>query len=227
MINVIKKEIDIMGKALSNPERPFVAILGGKKVSDKIGVIRSLLEKVDTFIIGGAMANTFLQAQGYSVGKSLVEEEKIELAKELIEEAKQKQVKLVLPIDARVANALTQDAEAMVVPVNAVPEEAQVFDIGDATIDMYKKELQTAKTVVWNGPVGAFEFAPFAKGTQEVAKTLADLDAITVIGGGDSAAAIEQNGLADRMTHISTGGGASLEFLEGKPLPGVECLMDK
>ncbi len=224
---LIEKELAFLGKALENPERPFVAILGGKKVSDKIGVIRSLLEKVDTLIIGGAMANTFLKAQGYSVGTSLVEEDKLELAKELLEEAKQKQVKLVLPVDACVATELTNEAKTQVVRIEEVPENSQVLDIGTATIDMYKQELETANTVVWNGPVGAFEFAPFAKGTEEIAKTLADLEAITVIGGGDSAAAIEQMGLADKMTHISTGGGASLEFLEGKPLPGVECLMDK
>lgn len=224
---LIEKEIQFLGNALEKPQRPFVAILGGKKVSDKIGVIRSLLEKVDTLIIGGAMANTFLKAKGYSVGKSIVEEEKIELAKELLEEARQKNVKLLLPVDVRVATELTQEAENKIVKVTEIPEEMQVFDIGLASIEMYKEELEKAKTVVWNGPVGAFEFEPFAMGTNEIAKKLATLEATTVIGGGDSAAAIEKIGLGDKMTHISTGGGASLEFLEGKKLPGIECLMEK
>lgn len=224
---LIEKEIQFLGNALEKPQRPFVAILGGKKVSDKIGVIRSLLEKVDTLIIGGAMANTFLKAKGYSVGKSIVEEEKIELAKELLEEARQKNVKLLLPVDVRVATELTQDAENKIVKVTEIPEEMQVFDIGLASIEMYKEELEKAKTVVWNGPVGAFEFEPFAMGTNEIAKKLATLEATTVIGGGDSAAAIEKIGLGNKMTHISTGGGASLEFLEGKKLPGIECLMEK
>jgi len=224
---LIEKEIQFLGDALEKPKRPFVAILGGKKVSDKINVIRSLLEKVDTLIIGGAMANTFLKAKGYSVGKSIVEEDKIELAKELMEEAKQKNVKLLLPVDVRVARELAEGVESRIVKMAEIPEDMQVFDIGLATIETYKEELETAKTVVWNGPVGAFEFETFAMGTNELAKKLATLQATTVIGGGDSAAAIEKIGLADKMTHISTGGGASLEFLEGKTLPGIECLMDK
>ena len=224
---LIEKEINFLGGALEEPKRPFIAILGGKKVSDKIGVIRSLLEKVDTLIIGGAMANTFLKAKGYNVGKSLVEEDKIELAKELLEEAEQKNVKLLLPVDVRVAKELTQNAESKVVKLAQVPEDMQILDIGLATIEMYKEELENAKTVVWNGPVGAFEFEPFAMGTNEIAKKLATLDAVTIIGGGDSAAAVQKIGLADKITHISTGGGASLEFLEGKKLPGIECLLDK
>ena len=224
---LIEKEIDFMGSALEKPERPFVAILGGKKVSDKIGVINSLLEKVDTLMIGGAMAYTFFKAQGYEVGNSICELDKLDLAKELMEKAKAKGVKFMLPIDTKIGKEFDKDTESKTVKYNEIPAGWEGFDIGEETIKLYKEELKNAKTIVWNGPLGLFEFDQFAIGTNEIAKTLADVDAITIIGGGDSAAAIEKAGLADKMTHISTGGGASLEFLEGKKLPGIECLQDK
>ena len=218
---LIKKELDFMGKALENPERPFVAILGGAKVSDKIGVIENLLEKVDTLIIGGAMAYTFLKSQGIKIGNSLCEEEKLDLAKSLIEKAEQKNVKLMLPLDNVSATSTDDNAE---IRVSAGIEDGFAgFDIGPKTIEAYEKELENAKTVIWNGPLGMFELDRFAKGTESIAKKLAEIDAITIIGGGDSAAAIEKAGLADKMSHVSTGGGASLEFLEGKKLPGIEC----
>lgn len=222
---LIKKELDFMGKALENPERPFVAILGGAKVSDKIGVIENLLEKVDTLIIGGAMAYTFLKSQGIKIGNSLCEEEKLDLAKSLIEKAEQKNVKLMLPLDNVSATSTDDNAE---IRVSAGIEDGFAgFDIGPKTIEAYEKELENAKTVIWNGPLGMFELDRFAKGTESIAKKLAEIDAITIIGGGDSAAAIEKAGLADKMSHVSTGGGASLEFLEGKKLPGIECLENK
>ena len=224
---LIEKEIDFMGNALENPKRPFVAILGGKKVSDKIGVINSLLEKVDTLMIGGAMAYTFFKAQGYEVGNSICELDKLDLAKELMEKASKKGVKLMLPVDTKLGKEFDKDTESKTVKANEIPEGWEGFDIGEETIKLYKEELKNAKTIVWNGPLGLFEFDQFAIGTNEIAKTLAEVDAITIIGGGDSAAAIEKAGLSDKMTHISTGGGASLEFLEGKKLPGIECLQDK
>lgn len=224
---LIEKEIDFMGNALENPKRPFVAILGGKKVSDKIGVINSLLEKVDTLMIGGAMAYTFFKAQGYEVGNSICELDKLDLAKELMEKAKAKGVKFMLPIDTKIGKEFDKDTESKTVKYNEIPAGWEGFDIGEKTIKLYKEELKNAKTIVWNGPLGLFEFDQFAIGTNEIAKTLAEVDAVTIIGGGDSAAAIEKAGLADKMTHISTGGGASLEFLEGKKLPGIECLQDK
>lgn len=224
---LIEKEIDFMGNALENPKRPFVAILGGKKVSDKIGVINSLLEKVDTLMIGGAMAYTFFKAQGYEVGNSICELDKLDLAKELMEKASKKGVKLMLPVDTKLGKEFDKDTESKTVKASEIPEGWEGFDIGEETIKLYKEELKNAKTIVWNGPLGLFEFDQFAIGTNEIAKTLAEVDAITIIGGGDSAAAIEKAGLADKMTHISTGGGASLEFLEGKKLPGIECLQDK
>lgn len=224
---LIEKEIDFMGNALENPKRPFVAILGGKKVSDKIGVINSLLEKVDTLMIGGAMAYTFFKAQGYEVGNSICELDKLDLAKELMEKAKKNGVKLMLPVDTKLGKEFDKDTESKTVKCSEIPEGWEGFDIGEETIKLYKEELKNAKTIVWNGPLGLFEFDQFAIGTNEIAKTLAEVDAITIIGGGDSAAAIEKAGLADKMTHISTGGGASLEFLEGKKLPGIECLQDK
>ena len=224
---IIEKEIDFMGNALENPKRPFVAILGGKKVSDKIGVINSLLEKVDTLMIGGAMAYTFFKAQGYEVGNSICELDKLDLAKELMEKASKKGVKLMLPVDTKLGKEFDKDTESKTVKASEIPEGWEGFDIGEETIKLYKEELKKAKTIVWNGPLGLFEFDQFAIGTNEIAKTLAEVDAITIIGGGDSAAAIEKAGLADKMTHISTGGGASLEFLEGKKLPGIECLQDK
>ena len=224
---LIENEIDFMGNALENPKRPFVAILGGKKVSDKIGVINSLLEKVDTLMIGGAMAYTFFKAQGYEVGNSICELDKLDLANELMEKAKSKGVKFMLPIDTKLGKEFHKDTESKTVKCTEIPVGWEGFDIGEETIKVYKEELKNAKTIVWNGPLGLFEFDQFAIGTNEIAKTLANVDAVTIIGGGDSAAAIEKAGLADKMTHISTGGGASLEFLEGKKLPGIECLQDR
>ncbi len=224
---LIEKEIDFMGNALENPKRPFVAILGGKKVSDKIGVINALLEKVDTLMIGGAMAYTFFKAKGYEVGNSICELDKLDLAKELMEKADKKGVKLMLPVDTKLGKEFDKNTESKTVKASEIPVGWEGFDIGEETIKRYKEELKNAKTIVWNGPLGLFEFDQFAIGTNEIAKTLAQVDAITIIGGGDSAAAIEKAGLADKMTHISTGGGASLEFLEGKKLPGIECLQDK
>ena len=224
---LIEKELKFLGNAINNPERPFVAILGGAKVSDKIGVIDSLLDKVDTLMIGGGMAYTFFRAQGYNVGNSLCEVEKTDLALEEMEKAKAKCVKLLLPIDTKIGKEFKPDTESKTVAWTEIPDEWEGFDIGEKTIEMFKKELQNAKTVIWNGPLGLFEFDQFAIGTNEIAKTLADLDATTIIGGGDSAAAVTKAGLADKMTHISTGGGASLEFLEGKKLPGIECLQVK
>ena len=224
---LIEKELKFLGDALNNPERPFVAILGGAKVSDKIGVIDSLLEKVDTLMIGGGMAYTFFKAQGYGVGDSLCEPDKCELALSLMEKAKAKGVKLILPVDTKIGKEFKPDTESKTVAWTEIPDEWEGFDIGEKTIEMFKEELKTAKTVVWNGPLGLFEFDQFAIGTNEIAYALADLDATTIIGGGDSAAAVEKAGLADKMTHISTGGGASLEFLEGKKLPGIECLQDR
>ena len=224
---LIEKELKFLGEALENPERPFVAILGGSKVSDKIGVIENLLEKVDTLIIGGGMAYTFFKAQGYSVGDSLCEEDKCDLALEIMEKAKEKKVKFLLPIDNKVGKEFKPDTESKTVKSTEIPDGWEGLDIGEETIKLYKEELQNAKTIVWNGPLGVFEFDQFAVGTNEIAKALGDIDAIKIIGGGDSAAAVEKAGLADKMTHISTGGGASLEFLEGKKLPGIEALMDK
>ncbi len=224
---LIEKELKFLGNAINNPERPFVAILGGAKVSDKIGVIDSLLDKVDTLMIGGGMAYTFFKAQGYNVGNSLCEVEKTGLALQAMEKAKEKGVKLLLPIDTKIGKEFKPDTESKTVAWTEIPDEWEGFDIGEKTIEMFKKELQNAKTVIWNGPLGLFEFEQFAIGTNEIAKTLAELDATTIIGGGDSAAAVTKAGLADKMTHISTGGGASLEFLEGKKLPGIECLQDK
>lgn len=224
---LIEKELKFLGDALNNPERPFVAILGGAKVSDKIGVIDSLLEKVDTLIIGGGMAYTFFKAQGYEVGKSLCELDKLELAKELMKKAKTKGVKLMLPVDTKVGKEFKEDTESKTVKYTEIPADWEGFDIGKETIKMFTEELKKAKTVVWNGPLGLFEFPQFAIGTNAIAKVLSEIDATTIIGGGDSAAAVEKAGLADKMTHISTGGGASLEFLEGKKLPGIEALLDK
>ena len=224
---LIEKELKFLGDALENPERPFVAILGGSKVSDKIGVIENLLEKVDTLIIGGGMAYTFFKAQGYSVGESLCEEDKCDLALELMEKAKEKNVKFLLPIDNKVGKEFKPDTESKTVKSTEIPDGWEGLDIGEETIKLYKEELKNAKTIVWNGPLGVFEFDQFAVGTNEIAKALGDIDAIKIIGGGDSAAAVEKAGLAEKMTHISTGGGASLEFLEGKKLPGIEALLDK
>jgi len=224
---LIQKEIEVMGKALSNPERPFVAILGGAKVSDKIGVIENLIDKVDTLIIGGGMAYTFFKAKGYSIGTSLCEDDKVELAKSLMDKAEKKGVKLLLPVDNVVGKEFSNDTERKTVPSDQIPDGWMGMDIGEETIKLYSEAIKNAKTVVWNGPMGVFEFSNFANGTREVARAVAESGAISIIGGGDSAAAIEQLGFADKITHISTGGGASLEFLEGKVLPGIDVLMDK
>lgn len=224
---LVEKEIDIMGKAIEDPERPFVAILGGAKVSDKIGVIENLLELVDKIVIVGAMANTFLKAEGKEVGKSLVEDDKLDLAKELINSAKEKNINLILPVDVIVADDIEAVDSSKVVDVDSIPNDKMAVDIGEKTIEIIGKELENAKTVVWNGPAGVFEVEKFANGTFEIAKILSELDATTIIGGGDSASAIEKAGLSDKITHVSTGGGASLELLEGKELPGIKCIEDK
>ncbi len=224
---LIEKELNFLGTALENPERPFMAILGGKKVSDKIGVIEALLEKVDVLMIGGAMAYTFFKSMGYNVGNSVCELDKLDLAKELMEKAKAKGVKMMLPVDTKVGKEFDPNTESKIVKYTEIPDGWEGFDIGTETIEMYKKELQNAKTVIWNGPVGLFEFDQFAVGTNSIASSLADIDAVKIIGGGDSAAAVEKAGLAEKFTHISTGGGASLEFLEGKKLPGIEALQEK
>ena len=224
---LIGKELSIMGGALENPERPFVAILGGAKVADKIGVITNLLNKCDTLLIGGGMAYTFFKAMGYEIGDSLLDAESIDLAKQLMETAKEKGVKLLLPADTVVAKAFAADAEHMTVASNAIPAGWQGLDIGKKTRELFAAEIKNAKTVIWNGPMGVFEFPEFAKGTEAVAKACAECGGTTIIGGGDSASAVKKLGYADKMTHISTGGGASLEFLEGKVLPGVAALNDK
>ena len=224
---LIGKELSIMGGALENPERPFVAILGGAKVADKIGVITNLLNKCDTLLIGGGMAYTFFKAMGYEIGDSLLDAESIDLAKQLMETAKEKGVKLLLPVDTVVAKAFAADAEHMTVASNAIPAGWQGLDIGEKTRELFAAEIKNAKTVIWNGPMGVFEFPEFAKGTEAVAKACAECGGTTIIGGGDSASAVKKLGYADKMTHISTGGGASLEFLEGKVLPGVAALNDK
>jgi phosphoglycerate kinase len=221
---LMEKELNYLGAALANPAKPFVAILGGAKVSDKIKVIENLLPKVDTLLIGGGMANTFLAARGVNMGQSLVESDKLDVAKALIAKGG---AKIVLPVDAVIADKFAADAQSKIVAVDQIPGEWRMLDIGPKTIDAFEKILAGAKTVVWNGPLGVFEFPAFAKGTVEIAKRLATSGATTIIGGGDSAAAVEQAGVADKMTHISTGGGASLEFLEGRTLPGVAALQDK
>ena len=228
---LVQKEVAIMGKALANPERPFVAILGGAKVSDKLNVINNLLEKVDTLIIGGGMAYTFLAAQGHGVGTSLLDSEKIDYCKEMMAKAEAKGVKLLLPIDTVVSASFPSPIDGPVdvetVASSAIPADKMGLDIGEQTRQLFAEAAKSAKTVVWNGPMGVFENPTLAKGTIAVAQALADSDAITIVGGGDSAAACEQLGFADRITHISTGGGASLEFLEGLELPGIACLQDK
>ena len=223
---LMQKEVEFMGNALEHPERPFVAIIGGAKVSDKIGVIENLLEKVDALIIGGGMANTFLKAQGFNVGKSLLEEEKVELAKQLIGKAKAKGVELELPIDVVVALAFEADAPHHTVGVSEIKEGEMALDIGSASAERFAARISTARTVIWNGPMGVFEMDAFAKGTERVAQAVANCMGVTIVGGGDSVAAVQKMGVADQMTHISTGGGASLEFLEGKVLPGVEALLE-
>lgn len=227
---LIQKEIGIMGKALSNPERPFVAILGGAKVADKLNVIDNLLSKVDTLIIGGGMAYTFLAAKGYSTGKSLLDETKLDYCRQMLEKAEEKGVKLLLPVDTVIAGAFPDPIDAAIatetVSSNQIPADKMGLDIGEKSQALFAEAVASAKTVVWNGPMGVFENPVLAKGTIAVAKALADSSAVTIVGGGDSAAACEQLGFAEQITHISTGGGASLEFLEGRELPGIACLMD-
>ena len=224
---LVAKELEVMGGALNNPKRPFVAVLGGAKVSDKIGVINNLLDKADTIIIGGGMAYTFAKAQGGSIGKSLCEEDKLDYAREMIAKAEKNGVKLLLPSDTMAADDFSNDAKRQVVSTMAIPDGWEGMDIGPDTIKVFCGAVKGAGTVVWNGPMGVFEFENFAAGTRAMAQALADSGAITIVGGGDSAAAVEQMGFADKITHISTGGGASLEFLEGLELPGVACLLDK
>ena len=224
---LIQKEISIMGKALAEPARPFVSILGGAKVSDKIGVINNLIDKVDTLIIGGGMAYTFFRASGMTIGTSLCEEDKLDLANEMVAKAKAKGVNFLLPIDTVIATEYDENAENRVVPSTEIPEDWMGLDIGPKTRELFANALKGAGTVVWNGPMGVSEWKNFAGGTNAVAAAVAESGAISIIGGGDSAAAVEKLGYADKMTHISTGGGASLEFLEGKELPGIACLLDK
>ena len=224
---LVAKELEGMGGALNNPKRPFVAVLGGAKVSDKIGVINNLLDKADTIIIGGGMAYTFAKAQGGSIGKSLCEEDKLDYAREMLAKAEKNGVKLLLPSDTMAADDFSNDAKRQVVSTMAIPDGWEGMDIGPDTIRTFCDAVKGAGTVVWNGPMGVFEFENFAAGTRAMAQALADSGAITIVGGGDSAAAVEQMGFADKITHISTGGGASLEFLEGLELPGVACLLDK
>ena len=224
---LVAKELEVMGGALNNPKRPFVAVLGGAKVSDKIGVINNLLDKADTIIIGGGMAYTFAKAQGGSIGKSLCEEDKLDYAREMIAKAEKNGVRLLLPSDTMAADDFSNDAKRQVVSTMAIPDGWEGMDIGPDTIRTFCEAVKGAGTVVWNGPMGVFEFENFAAGTRAMAQALADSGAITIVGGGDSAAAVEQMGFADKITHISTGGGASLEFLEGLELPGVACLLDK
>ena len=224
---LMQKEIEYLGAAVNTPARPFVAILGGAKVSDKLGVITNLLEKVDTLIIGGGMAYTFLAARGYEVGQSLLEKDKIEYAKEMMQKAADKGVELLLPVDTVVATHFAKDAEHKIVPSNQIPADWMGLDIGTKTRELFATACKNAKTVIWNGPMGVFEFENFAGGTIAVAQALADVDGTTIIGGGDSAAAVIQLGFADKMSHISTGGGASLEYLEGKELPGVSVIQSK
>ena len=225
---LIQKELKFLGEAVENPKRPFTAILGGAKVSDKIAVIEKLLDKVDTLIIGGGMAYTFLKAQGYEIGTSLVEEEKVEYAAEMIEKAKQKGVTMLLPVDNVAADRFAADAEAVITKDQNIPQGHMGLDIGPKTVELYVEKVRSSATIIWNGPMGVFEFEKFAQGTLAIAKNMAELeDAVTVIGGGDSAAAVNQLGFGEKMTHVSTGGGASLEFLEGKELPGIVSLDSK
>lgn len=224
---LIKKEIDALDGGINNPKRPLVAIVGGSKVSSKIDVLNSLLDKVDTLLIGGAMTYTFIKAQGGRIGSSLCEDDKLQVAADILNKGLKKEVRILLPVDNVVAKEMKEDADTIITNVNEVPDGYMGLDIGPKTIELYKQEIEVAGTVVWNGPVGVFEINKFAKGTQEIAKTMATSNAITIIGGGDSAAAVEKFGLEEKMSHVSTGGGASLEFMEGKKLPGIEALQDK
>ena len=224
---LIRKELEIMGAALESPRRPLVAILGGAKVSDKIKVIDNLLEKADTIIIGGGMAYTFIRAMGYEIGSSLLEADRVDYAREMMQKARSRGVKLLLPVDTAIHERFENTDNFRVVGIDSIPADDMGLDIGPKSVELFASAIRSAGTVIWNGPMGVFEFPAFARGTGEIARALAESDAITIVGGGDSAAAVEQLGFADRMTHISTGGGASLEFLEGKELPGVACLLDK
>lgn len=224
---LLEKELDVLGKALSAPERPFTAIIGGAKVKDKIGVIDNLLDIVDNLIIGGGLAYTFIKAQGNEIGNSLVEEDKIELAKQFMQKAQEKGVNFLMPVDAVIAKEFAADAENKVVEINGIPADWMGLDIGPKTAELYAETIKNSKLVIWNGPMGVFEMKAFANGTKAVANAMAETDGYTVIGGGDSAAAVEKFEVADKMDHISTGGGASLEFIEGKQLPGVEALQEK
>lgn len=224
---LIEKEVEFLGNAVENPKRPFVAIMGGAKVGDKIPVIENLLKKVDTLIIGGGMAYTFFKAEGLEIGTSILDKDSLELAPQLLKKAEDAGVKMLLPIDVVAADEFKNDAKSVIVDKDAIPQDMMGMDIGPKTVELYKEAIADAQTIVWNGPMGVFEMDNFAKGTRAIAEALAESKAVTVIGGGDSAAAVEQFGLADKMTHISTGGGASLEFLEGKVLPGVAVLEDK
>ena len=224
---LVEKELEVMGKALEDAERPFIAILGGAKVSDKIGVIENLIDKVDTIIIGGGMAYTFFKAQGYEVGTSILEEDKIDLAKEILEKAEKENVKILLPVDVVVAKEFKNDTEIKTVDIDKIPEDMMGLDSGPKTRELFEEEIKKAKTVIWNGPMGVFEMENFRKGTDGIAKAMAESDATTIIGGGDSASAVEQAGYSDKISHISTGGGASLELLEGKILPGIGSIDNK
>lgn len=224
---LIEKEVEMLGDSLNNPERPFVAILGGAKVSDKIKVIENLLEKVDTILIGGGMTFTFFKAMGRNIGNSICELDRIDIAKETIRKAEEKNVRLVFPVDTVCGKEFDNNTEIKIVDSNQIPDGWQGLDIGPKAVEEFTEILKQAKTVMWNGPLGVFEFSNFAKGTNEIAKVLSEIDAKTIVGGGDSAAAIEKGGFMDKITHVSTGGGASLEFLEGKALPGIECLANK
>ena len=224
---LIEKEIEALDNGINNPKRPLVAIVGGAKVSSKIAVLNNLLDKVDTLLIGGAMTYTFVKAQGGKVGKSLCEDDKIDVAAQILKKALDKGVRMLLPVDNLVATEISEDAKTLVTSIDDIPDDYMGVDIGPKTIELYKGEIEVAGTVVWNGPVGVFEYDKFATGTKEIAKKMAESNAITIIGGGDSAAAVEKFGLEDKMTHVSTGGGASLEFMEGKKLPGIEALQDR
>ena len=224
---LIEKEIEALDNGINNPKRPLVAIIGGAKVSSKIGVLTNLLDKVDTLLIGGAMTYTFIKAQGGDIGKSLCEDDKLEVAGEILKKALDKGVRMLLPVDNVVAKEVSNDADVKICAVDEIPDEYMGLDIGPKTIELYKGEIETAGTIVWNGPVGVFECKNFERGTKEIALAMANSNAVTIIGGGDSAAAVEKFGLEDKMSHVSTGGGASLEFMEGKKLPGIEALQDK
>lgn len=224
---LIEKEIEVMGKALESPDHPFVSILGGAKVSDKIGVIENLITKVDTILIGGGMAYTFLKAMGKEIGQSLLEEDKMDLSLELMKKAKANEVEILLPIDVVIADKIEAGVDTEIVDIDSIPEDKEALDIGPKTAELFADKIKDAKTVVWNGPMGVFEIKEFSNGTNEVAKALAESEAVTIVGGGDSTLAIEMAGLKDKITHVSTGGGASLEFLEGKDLPGITAIEDK